>query len=414
MKQRGGIQNSKAAEIMSQTEGDLNRFYNYYLEKALPNYNGVLATEVPSGPGVTNSMMVIDMQNDFVFPAPQGAFSVAGGDNIINPMVDFIQKNATKCTKVIFSRDSHDKEHCSFQAHNGPFPEHCVINTPGAEMHADMMPLSSLENAKVIFKGMSPNVDSFGALQYPDDEYSVGRQIGPECCAESKTSKKLGGCSSLTGGFYLNNLSTVDAFGPKPFASGWESNKTQFDVKDLIGGQTSGTHNVFVMGLAGDYCVRDTAINIAKATKGGVNGVTFNVFVIQPLCRYAFVPLFVGVVPPNYVTITPGDITDATPGKDLSKYAFKGTGKNATIITNKDELKTITADEIGSDKNMKFGYSHFLTDPTHILQNYKDAGVKMLMNVPVLADKASGGRRKKTRRHRTRRAKKTRGRSRRY
>jgi hypothetical protein len=47
----------------------------------------------------------------------------------------------------------------------------------------------------------------------------------------------------------------------------------RFKIEDLLEeGQTSGSHNVFVVGLAGDWCVKDTAMNIMKYVKRrGVN-----------------------------------------------------------------------------------------------------------------------------------------------
>lgn len=382
-KQKGGISPVVADEIMAKTDGDMNRFYNYYLEKALDSTPSVKANAqlIPSGPGVTNSILVIDMQNDFTKPHPDGAFSVAGGDTMVAPLVEWINTNAANCTKVVFSRDSHDGNHCSFAgARNGPFPPHCIIDTPGAEMYAAMMPFAKLPNAAVIFKGMSPDVDSFGALQYPDDEYSVGRQIGAECCSASKGSKSLGACADATGGFKFP-LTTEEAFGPRPFAAvpNWNSEKTKFNVADIFqGGETE--HNVFVVGLAGDYCVRDTAINIGKL--GEVNGVKVNVFVVQPLTRYAFVPLPVGY-PVTVATLAAGKNANGK-RKPLPQYAFKLGASGFEIISAADAAKL-------TNSNISFTspYFHFLTDPRDIIDNYSSAGVKVLMDMPTL--KAESG-----------------------
>ena len=382
---RGGIQAANVNTIMKQ-EGDLNRFYNYYLGKAVEAMPSVIAAEVPSGSSITNSIIVIDMQNDFVLPHPLGAFSVAGGDNIVEPMRAFIHKNAKNCTKVIFSRDSHHPDHCSFMTRNGPFPPHCAINSPGAELHPGMMEFSALPNAAVIFKGMNKDVDSFGAFQYPDNSYSAGRQIGDNCCPDSKASGMLGKCVDATGGFYLNNLSTEEAFGPTPFS---ESDVTaKFQISDLLRGDET-EHNVFIVGLAGDYCVRDTAINIAS--QGAVNGVKINVYVIQPLTRYAFVPLAVG-----YPPIQPADLAEQkTNGvrKHLNKYAF-GLGAGGFEIISSEKAASIQDEEIKAMNPPQ--YFHFLTDPREIIQNYKDAGVSILMSVPSLLA-TNGGKRRKSR-----------------
>ena len=379
-KHRGGIRGNTVIQIMEQT-GDLNRFYNYYLEKASEGMPSAVASDVPIGPGITNSIMVIDMQNDFVLPHPEGKFSVAGGIHLTDPLASWIQENAGKCTKVVFSRDSHDPDHCSFLSRSGPFPPHCQINSTGSEMHPSMMKFSTLGNAAVIFKGMDANVDSFGAFRYPDDAYSVLRQTGDHCCTVSKALGSLGECADATGGFYLDNITTEMAFGPRPFLPGWVMHKRPFQLTDLLKGNEI-QHNIFIVGLAGDYCVRDTAINIAKI--GQVNGVKLNVFVIQPFIRYAFVPMFVGQ--PSISTSNLAEEKTNGVRKSLTKYAFR-LGESGFEIVSASEAKSIKNAELPN-------YFHFLTDPREIVQNYNAAGVKILLNIPNLNRQIVG---KKTR-----------------
>jgi nicotinamidase-related amidase len=380
--------------------GDLNNFYNYYLNKAAQGTD-VMKGSVPQGPGITNSILVIDMQNDFVLPHPVGHFSVTDGINTTKSMGDFIRTNASKCTKVVFSRDSHDPNHCSFGGRKGPFPPHCEINSSGAEMHESMLEFASLENGAVIFKGMSPDVDSFGAYAYPDDPYSTGRQIGPECCASSKgEGGVLGSCADATGGFYLKtadgtqNLTLAEAFAPAPFkAETYAEIKDQigskFEVKDLLRGDET-QHNVFVVGLAGDYCVRDTAINLAKK---GADGVKLNVFVIQPLTRYAIIPMAIGLDAAGAEAMAK-KVQVTRPGKDLTEYAFKFDPARGKFIpyTAEEASKVTGADVLSS-------VFHFLTDPRAIVANYAETRVKILPSIPTLS--VAGGRRRTLRRRRS-------------
>ena len=382
-RQRGGIQAEEVAGILAKENSDLNDFYNHYLIEAA-NGTGVIANSVPTGTNITNSIMVIDMQNDFTLAHPNGAFSVTDGVKMVPSLVSWIDANASKCTKVVFSRDSHDPQHCSFGSQGGIFPDHCVIDSHGAEMYPDMMKYQNLPNAEVIFKGMDQNTDSFGAATYEEGAYLSERQVG-NCCG-AKGSK--GGCAAATGGFYLD-LTTKEAFGPKPFAaagSNWKDEMRPFDVASLLNGQVGGEHNVFVVGLAGDYCVRDTAINIGRL--GSINKVKINVFVIEPLVRYAFVPLSVGA-PLTQTDLASGK-NNSGQRKNLTKYVF-------TFDTTIGRFRILTATEAAGITNIMIAenkqivnakglnsYFHFLTDPREIIKNYTDNNIKIFMDMPKL------------------------------
>jgi len=75
---------------------------------------------------------------------------------------------------IVASQDFHPAGHCSFASTHGvdPFtvpegygdmvwPDHCVIGTPGAELHPDLD--QSLINV-IIRKGLDMNVDSYSAF----------------------------------------------------------------------------------------------------------------------------------------------------------------------------------------------------------------------------------------------------------
>ena len=71
--------------------------------------------------------------------------------------------------------------------------------------------------------------------------------------------------------------------------------------------------NVFVVGLAGDYCVCDTAVNIRKSRPD------MNVNVIYELTRNAFIP-FVG--DENSFSHQLPNIQSEDPNKILPNYSF--------------------------------------------------------------------------------------------
>jgi nicotinamidase/pyrazinamidase len=116
------------------------------------------------------ALMLVDIQNDFL---PGGALAVPDGDQVI-PVVNRLQK---AIPLVVATQDWHPPNHGSFAAsHPGRkvfdqielnglpqilWPVHCVQNTPGAELAAA---LNHERIAKVFPKGTDPGIDSYSGL----------------------------------------------------------------------------------------------------------------------------------------------------------------------------------------------------------------------------------------------------------
>jgi nicotinamidase/pyrazinamidase len=79
---------------------------------------------------VARGLIIVDFQNDFT---PGGALAVAGGDEIAG-RIDELARSGDYAL-VVATRDWHPPDHDSFAAQGGPWPEHCVQGTPGAELH---------------------------------------------------------------------------------------------------------------------------------------------------------------------------------------------------------------------------------------------------------------------------------------
>lgn len=95
------------------------------------------------------ALLIVDVQNDF---CPGGALAVPNGDKVIAPinnMAVYAQRNDD--WRILASRDWHPADHCSFKEQGGPWPPHCVENTPGAEFHPS---LRLTAKTTVISKGM--------------------------------------------------------------------------------------------------------------------------------------------------------------------------------------------------------------------------------------------------------------------
>ncbi len=159
------------------------------------------------------ALVIIDMQNDFL---EGGALEVPKSNKII-PIINEIQK---KFKLKIFTQDWHPVNHKSFASNHPQYnlydvidlngiqqvlwPDHCVQITFGAEIHKDV---SFPNNAHIIRKGMDPNVDSYS-------------------------------------GFFDNG---------RVHSTGLELFLKEKNVKDI-----------YICGLATDYCVKYTAIDSAE------------------------------------------------------------------------------------------------------------------------------------------------------
>ncbi len=78
---------------------------------------------------VGDALLVVDMQNDFM---PGGALGVHGGDQIIPEVNRLVETFIARRLPIVFSRDWHPPNHCSFKEQGGIWPVHCVRDTKGA------------------------------------------------------------------------------------------------------------------------------------------------------------------------------------------------------------------------------------------------------------------------------------------
>jgi len=184
------------------------------------------------------ALVIVDIQNDFL---PGGTLAVPEGDGII-PLVNEL---AEKFELVVATQDWHPAHHGSFAAsHPGQspgdvieldgleqilWPVHCVQNTGGAEF-ASGLKLDKI--SKVFQKGTDPNIDSYS-------------------------------------GFFDNG------------------HRKATGLEDYL--KRTGVDQVYIVGLAADYCVKFTALDARQ--------VGFTTTVIKDATRA--------------VNLTPGDFQKA-------------------------------------------------------------------------------------------------------
>jgi len=106
---------------------------------------------------VARALVIVDFQNDFT---PGGALGVAGGDEIAGQLNELAASG--NYDVVVATRDWHPPDHGSFAAAGGPWPEHCVQGTPGAELHP------GLDRALVdvvVDKGQDPATEGYSGFE---------------------------------------------------------------------------------------------------------------------------------------------------------------------------------------------------------------------------------------------------------
>ncbi|GGF11965.1 bifunctional nicotinamidase/pyrazinamidase [Hymenobacter cavernae] len=126
------------------------------------------------------ALLLIDVQNDFV---PGGALAVPEGNQII-PLLNQLQPSFDL---VVATQDWHPRAHKSFaSSHLGQqvfntielhgleqvlWPDHCVQGTPGAELHPDL----DTSRVEAIFrKGTNPEIDSYSGFYDNGHQKSTG------------------------------------------------------------------------------------------------------------------------------------------------------------------------------------------------------------------------------------------------
>lgn len=88
--------------------------------------------------------------------------AIREGDSIIPGLNMLLDAFITSDLPVLFTRDWHPPNHCSFKENGGPWPPHCVRNTRGAAFHLD---LYVPKNATIINKATEPDREAYSAFQ---------------------------------------------------------------------------------------------------------------------------------------------------------------------------------------------------------------------------------------------------------
>ena len=152
----------------------------------------------------TTALLVVDVQNDFADPA--GSLYVSGGEEIVEAVTREVHEASAEGAHVVYTADWHPPSTPHFAKDGGIWPVHCVAGTWGARFHPG---LAVLDDATVLHKGVGG-----------EDGYSA---------------------------FSVREPSTGE--------------RTDTGLYDLL--RERGIERIVVVGLATDYCVKETVLDAA-------------------------------------------------------------------------------------------------------------------------------------------------------
>jgi nicotinamidase/pyrazinamidase len=151
------------------------------------------------------ALVVVDVQNDFA--DPNGGLYVREGEKVVPMINEQVEQARSNGATVVYTQDWHPPSTPHFQKDGGIWPVHCVQGTWGAELHPDLE-----VSGDVVKKGTGG-----------EDGYSGFTVRDPE-----------------------------------------SGEKQQTPLEEML--RSRGIEKVVIVGLATDYCVKESAID--SATKG--------------------------------------------------------------------------------------------------------------------------------------------------
>ena len=105
------------------------------------------------------ALLVVDVQRDF---CSGGALAVPDANRVVQPLNALMARLEQSHVLIYASRDWHPSQSIHFQPYGGPWPVHCVADTPGAEFHPD---LELPDRTVIVSKGQAPGADGYSAFE---------------------------------------------------------------------------------------------------------------------------------------------------------------------------------------------------------------------------------------------------------
>src|SRR5262245_11273907 len=111
-----------------------------------------------------DALVLVDVQNDFL---PGGALPVPHGDEVIPALNRYIALFERRGLLIYATRDWHPVDHCSFRSQGGPWPEHCVTFSQGAQYAPNLKVLRSVQ---IISKPSGRDQETYSGFDGTDFE----------------------------------------------------------------------------------------------------------------------------------------------------------------------------------------------------------------------------------------------------
>jgi len=114
------------------------------------------------------ALIIVDVQNDFL---PGGKLAVKGGDEVIS-VINRIMKEQ-QFSMIVASKDWHPEDHSSFSQ----WPSHCVEKTAGAEINEDLEIWKY--NHCIVKKGTMQSKEEYSAfcLNYVEEKLEASNDL---------------------------------------------------------------------------------------------------------------------------------------------------------------------------------------------------------------------------------------------
>ena len=114
-------------------------------------------------------LVVVDMLHDFI----DGSLACANADAAVANTVAFISRTRGDDLPVFFIRDHHPADHCSFASEGGIWPSHCVAGTHGGDIHEQLQPYVVEE--LTFDKGCDKTCEQYSGF---DGKNNAGQSLG--------------------------------------------------------------------------------------------------------------------------------------------------------------------------------------------------------------------------------------------
>jgi nicotinamidase/pyrazinamidase len=128
-----------------------------------------MSTELEFDP--QTALLVVDVQNDFAHP--RGNLYISGAEDIIPTINALIDQAKEAGASVVYTQDWHPERTSHFDVDGGNWPVHCVQETWGADLHANLK-----RNGGYVVRKGADGSDGYSAFAARDPQSGEDHDTG--------------------------------------------------------------------------------------------------------------------------------------------------------------------------------------------------------------------------------------------